>query len=343
LGVLFTNLTGRSDAIIRNKENPNAWDDGQKYFGSITNSMVTIFACMTYDSWREVSQPLSEISPLQNFILIFAMLLGAWVFFNVCIAIIAERTCLVSVKVEEKKKKRRDKAEQMVIKEMRSQFTEADADGSGSIDYEEFLKSMEDPTMVRKLQLLDIPVVETDDLFMMIDDDGSGEISVDEFVEGVLKLRGHANARDLNAVLGHIRRLCNRCDQSIAKVDYILSALSTINARVDTWWRRFEEKHHVDEEKLAQRSLWFLRKDMRNEFVTKLEKNTKVAKNFGETLKPTVQYHPDSKYHPDNKPQPPPHPSNVAAPPPRSPDRPRTPSGLPPEGRPPARGSRRHQ
>merc|ERR1719277_1933840 len=82
------------------------------------------------------------------------------------------------------------------LQELKKLFTLMDADGSGTLSWSEFKDSFDDPEMARKWMLLDFQPEECKELFGLLDD-GDGEIETDEFFDGLSRMKGVAQSKDI--------------------------------------------------------------------------------------------------------------------------------------------------
>merc|ERR1712139_34073 len=79
-------------------------------------------------------------------------------------------------------------------------FVEADTDGNGGLTKEEFLAALQRGDVTKYLHEVGIDVRQAENLFDILDYDGSGSLDSQEFIEGVMKARGEAKAKDVLAV-----------------------------------------------------------------------------------------------------------------------------------------------
>ncbi|CAE7471597.1 NaCP60E [Symbiodinium natans] len=90
--------------------------------------------------------------------------------------------------------------------ERRQLFYLMDADGDGTLDWEEFENAFHDEEMSRKWRLLDFQPDECKELFDLLDD-GDGGIETKEFFHGLARMKGGAQSRDLMRVAQRVDRL----------------------------------------------------------------------------------------------------------------------------------------
>merc|ERR1719350_365421 len=82
------------------------------------------------------------------------------------------------------------------LMEIEWMFKLMDADGSGTISWKEFKDSFADPEMCKKWTLLDFSREQCNELFQLLDH-GNGEIEIQRFFEGLTRMRGVAQAKDV--------------------------------------------------------------------------------------------------------------------------------------------------
>merc|ERR1719359_33664 len=110
---------------------------------------------------------------------------------NLVTAIIVENAVATGNKDEHQALKLREKKQRSELKQLESLFQLMDADGSGTLSWDEFKDAFDDPEMSKKWKLLDFEPEECKDLFKLLDD-GDGEIETSEFFEGLAKMKGIA-------------------------------------------------------------------------------------------------------------------------------------------------------
>merc|ERR1712094_90273 len=97
--------------------------------------------------------------------------------------------------------------------QIREIFELADQDGSGELELEEFMESLQDPDVMWKMRAVELPVDEAAQLFSVIDGDGSRSLALNEFIDGCTKLKGPAMSKDLFALSALADALSNRMDE----------------------------------------------------------------------------------------------------------------------------------
>jgi len=132
------------------------------------------------------------------------------VLMNLVTAVIVENAMDTSRNDHEQQVQEKEAKQQRDIKELQHLFTLMDADGSGTLSWDEFKDSFEDERMAMKWMLLDFQQEDCHELFALLDD-GDGEIETGEFFDGLQKMRGGASSKDIF-----------RLQKSIEKVERVL-------------------------------------------------------------------------------------------------------------------------
>merc|ERR1719221_1112422 len=112
---------------------------------------------------------------------------------NLVTAIIVENAMETSKSDNQHIVQEKMRVEQKEMKALKRLFEMMDIDGSGTLSWEEFHGSFQDPKMYEKWTLLDFKPADDKEIFQLLDD-GDGEIDVGEFFEGLSRIKGMASA-----------------------------------------------------------------------------------------------------------------------------------------------------
>merc|ERR1711939_871630 len=97
---------------------------------------------------------------------------------NMIIGVIVENTLAMARSNEEKMRKQQEKDRVKVLGHLREVFEVADEDGSGTLTQQEVKEAIANPEVANRLRLIDFPVDDPDEVFMLLDVDSSGELSI---------------------------------------------------------------------------------------------------------------------------------------------------------------------
>merc|ERR1719454_2745941 len=141
-------------------------------------------------SWGLVCDATMHINALQTLLFFFYTMFTILAVLNIITGVFVdnavetaktEREFLVQKEMELKEK---------YVDEMHDLFHEMDADGSGTVSFQEVQEYFGDKRVQSYFQALGLDPTDTERLFRLIDSDGFDEIDVDEFLEALLKVEG---------------------------------------------------------------------------------------------------------------------------------------------------------
>merc|ERR1712176_366643 len=123
--------------------------------------------------------------------------------------------------------------EQALLKSMGEEFNEADLDGNGELEYDEFRKLIRTPSLQYKFRLLGIQCDEAESLFELMDADKSGAVSPEEFVTGLQKLKGVAKGQDLVQLICFAQKQCLKATRYVEKIRMLCDKADMIQERLN--------------------------------------------------------------------------------------------------------------
>ena len=195
--------------------------EGTAMFSSMERTCFTLFLCIAGGiSWVEVVNVLEQVNPLLVPILSLYVAFAVFCVLNIVTGVFVERSTSMRLMDEENMMFDELESRKKWLREIRLLFNEADADGSGQIEWVEFQAVMENFQAQTALKHLgfDTNRVSPSQLWSLIDYDNSGLIDINEFADAVMKLHGAAGAVDiarlrhetskLFKVLNHVNNGC---------------------------------------------------------------------------------------------------------------------------------------
>ncbi|CAJ1391918.1 unnamed protein product [Effrenium voratum] len=90
---------------------------------------------------------------------------------------------------------------------LKTVFEEADVDGSGTMDKEEFCEICKTASVRRALHRMGVPLDQAETLFDIIDAGKKGEVTFAGFIEGVKKVRGVPTNLDMKTMMVAVRNI----------------------------------------------------------------------------------------------------------------------------------------
>merc|ERR1711896_41227 len=118
-------------------------------------------------------------------------------------------------------------------------FLEADADGSGSVTWEEFHAYLQDEKIKAYFMALELDMSSVVRIFDLLDVDATGELELVEFVEGLIRLRGDAKMVDMWALqkdnakmsdqLDFMHPMIRNLEESVRRIEKTVEKVGTNN------------------------------------------------------------------------------------------------------------------
>jgi len=196
--IFCTLVVGHEDAIYDPYFQTSKGWDHEEYFGSVPRSMFTLFQVLTLDRWSEdVARHVIHQQPaMLPFFLCFVGLMS-YGLLNIIVGVIVENTLATAKTDMDKVKKSQERQRIQVLSHLREVFEAADADGSNTLSLDEVKIAVNKPEIYNKLKLIDFPVEEPDQIFILLDGECTGEVAIKDFINGCLRMKGVAKSKDL--------------------------------------------------------------------------------------------------------------------------------------------------
>mmetsp|Transcript_100135 Transcript_100135/g.229853 ORF Transcript_100135/g.229853 Transcript_100135/m.229853 type:complete len:1081 (+) Transcript_100135:278-3520(+) len=186
----------------------NATFTNEGFYGSISESMFTLFQQTTGDAWAtgilrfqvDAESDATSLIYLWGFSCLFTVCFTIG-FRNIVMSIFVAKTHAVKKELalmDSKNKKGRE--ELAASKQMAAKLAEADADGDGHISRAEYFQLLQDPEVAGWLLELGLSDSDSHNLWEMIVVEQDQELLIAEFIEALDKLRAGARSVDILAL-----------------------------------------------------------------------------------------------------------------------------------------------
>jgi len=158
--------------------------------------MYTLVQVLLGDSFHEFMREILHFLPWSWMFFYAYIAIACFVLMNLVTAIIVENAMEQSnldhelLDAENAAKMKRE------MKHLNSLFNTMDSDRSGTLCWDEFKLSFSDANMRKRWRLLDFQPEDCKELFNLLDD-GDGEIETSEFFDGLSRMKGVAQAKDV--------------------------------------------------------------------------------------------------------------------------------------------------
>jgi len=206
----------------------------QEFFQDIPTSLYTLFRVSTQDDWMDIAGPMILLNPAWQLFFIVFIIFMSWTMISVLTAVASES--MVAATTDQKEQEMR-KAEQMAknfIEFLREAFKKADADGSGTLDKEEFESMMKKEFVINELRAVGFSMNEEEILkaWDLLDFERVGELTIDSFVAGLSYIQEKLTTRHVMNLSYMLKRVSRRFDNSVRKLVDELSTLRDQNQEI---------------------------------------------------------------------------------------------------------------
>merc|ERR1719409_416309 len=198
---IFTTLViGKNDKLYDSYFMQSGGWDHEEYFRTVPRSMFTLFQIVTFESWSErIVRHVMQKQPGMVIFFVGFIAIASFGLLNIVVGVVVESTLSTSEKDESKVKRAQERDRQRVFDHLLEIFEAADEDGSGTLTLGEVQKAINKPEIYNKLKMIEFPVEDPKQVFMLLDYNNSCELSIDEFIAGCIRMKGTAKSKDLLA------------------------------------------------------------------------------------------------------------------------------------------------
>eukprot|EP00747_Dinoflagellata_sp_TGD_P134675 gnl/TRDRNA2_/TRDRNA2_175359_c0_seq7.p1 gnl/TRDRNA2_/TRDRNA2_175359_c0~~gnl/TRDRNA2_/TRDRNA2_175359_c0_seq7.p1 ORF type:complete len:485 (-),score=72.43 gnl/TRDRNA2_/TRDRNA2_175359_c0_seq7:4-1359(-) len=225
----FTALLAKGDSLGQETK-----DSILYYFGSVEVAILTLFQNTTGGpGWEESYNLVKLIGAPYAICFILYIAFFTFAVFNILTGVFVQH----AMKFAEPEKEtlvfqaRRQRLEDMAT--MKDLCHEIDDDGSGEISLEELHAHLKSHKVRATWRLMGIDIGEAETFFRLLSHTTEdGKVEVDRFAEGAMKMKGSANALDIQTILYAMRTSSKRHDRFSRFVIEKLNSLDTSVARL---------------------------------------------------------------------------------------------------------------
>mmetsp|Transcript_43809 Transcript_43809/g.103575 ORF Transcript_43809/g.103575 Transcript_43809/m.103575 type:complete len:724 (+) Transcript_43809:78-2249(+) len=237
VAVIMTHLVGRGEGMSEESlSDPLYVEIIQPRFGTVTTSFYSLFQVVTVDNWTPIAFPLMHLNSSWRWFFIFFIAFASWTMISILTAVASENVIGAASDRAEKEREAAERRQKEFIAFLRRFFHEADQDGNGVLDKEEFDNIVEADRLQSKLSDMDINVDKEDLLrtWEMLDVRGDGELGIDEFVDGLVCLQDGLSTKYVVNLDYSIRSVAVQIENRLGKLE----------AHVEGWKSRNEVLLH---------------------------------------------------------------------------------------------------
>lgn len=180
----------------------------EDYFGGLDLLMQTLIQVLTMDSFHGIMREV-QLHISWAWLYFYAYVsVACLVLMNLVTAIIVENAVATATIDADQALKQKEALMLKELAEMQNLFLMMDTDGDGHLCWEEFKVAFDDPELSKRWKLLDFQPEECREVFSLLDN-GDGNIDTQEFFDGLRKMKGGAQSRDLFRMHKQIEKVKN--------------------------------------------------------------------------------------------------------------------------------------
>lgn len=186
--IVCTSLLGPSSkADVKDHALHDGVPATEDFFRDTPTSFWSLFMVVTLDNWIAVATPAIALDGRWTFFFVAFIAMTAWTMISVLTAVASDGMVAATSNREAEELREQEENRQKFLQFLRSSFVEADVNGDGFMDYEEFqdlIKAESVHETIRKLGL-NITISELEQAWSSTDVQATGMLTIDEFVNGL--------------------------------------------------------------------------------------------------------------------------------------------------------------
>lgn len=243
-------------------------DDDQRekvqfFFPSVAASFFTLFQVTTTDNWILIANPVIELDPAWQIFFVVFIAFSAWTMISILTAVACDNMISAMEDKQKREMEEQEKKQKEFIVLLRKAFQDADDDGNGLLDREEFEAFLDSEGLQKVFEIVDM-YVHKDEMrkkFEILDVSGSGELTIDEFVEGLATYQEGLSTKHIVTLDYALRRLGAHFDSVMSDMEKKVGTLKSRNSILLDSLRKQEQIHQQQHCAIYAWQQWALQTD----------------------------------------------------------------------------------
>jgi len=171
-------------------------------FGDMLSAMLTLFESITGGrDWHEVVVALTHMHWTYGWMFLSYIFFMTFLVLNVVVAQVVKTTSEVYKRDRDMIVQEEQLKVQLYCGQLKGFFRDADADGSGTLSWDEFSEYLHHDKVQAYFQSLDLDISQAHLFFKLLDKNQDGEVAIDEFLDGCMDLKGQARTIDVRYLM----------------------------------------------------------------------------------------------------------------------------------------------
>mmetsp|Transcript_3510 Transcript_3510/g.10755 ORF Transcript_3510/g.10755 Transcript_3510/m.10755 type:complete len:658 (+) Transcript_3510:110-2083(+) len=180
-------------------------------FGTIHDTMQTMFMSITGGiSWAEVLDGFNKMDGFYHLVYMFYVGFVQICVLNIVTGVFVDTVHQMYQPERDEMIERETSKRKSMLRKLRNLLAEADADGSGTITWEEFDRFTQNPHIKMYLSAHEIDITQAHEIFDLIDRNRVGEVIIDEFVLSFLEFKGAAKGADVVILRNDVNKILTK-------------------------------------------------------------------------------------------------------------------------------------
>lgn len=201
----------------------------------VFTSALLLFQVTTMDNWIDPMRPLLANSWAWAIFAVIFIAFTALIMPSLLTAVLAADILKVTAMQDEQEHRQAELKKLAFTQFLRESFTQADVDGNGMLDEQEFLTLIHEEYVSQKMTELglDIQYEELRETFCMLDVTESGELSIDQFIDGLSQMQQNLGIKQVMSLNYSMQKVYNKLKRDIHMDEKATTeALRLLNSRL---------------------------------------------------------------------------------------------------------------
>lgn len=252
LAIILTRMIGHG--LVVDVSKPNA-REVRSMFKDIPTSLFTLFRLTTADDWGEIAVPVVSLDQpgYQRFawriFFVFFITFMSWTMLSLLTAVASEMMIIDNSVKKDDILLEKERDSQDFVSFLCEQFLEADEDGNGALDRDEFQTFMTRPSMKAQMRARDLMLEDRDiDLcWETFDHHATGLLEIMDLVDGFALLQEGLATKHVAEIGYYLKHFGRKCDQT----------MNTLEADMDKMIEKQDEVlRHVHRQQQLYQEQW---------------------------------------------------------------------------------------
>eukprot|EP00928_Gymnodinium_smaydae_P018144 TRINITY_DN16906_c0_g1_i2.p1 TRINITY_DN16906_c0_g1~~TRINITY_DN16906_c0_g1_i2.p1 ORF type:complete len:623 (-),score=92.20 TRINITY_DN16906_c0_g1_i2:226-2094(-) len=227
LAILTTQMIGQGIIEANKDRMPEAT---AQMFGSIADSMFTLFAIMNGQDFNKL-EPLLEIAPWLKPIFVVFTIYCSWALLSVMAGVVSDHMRSVRIAQQLQDEEASEELHAQRIRILTEVFSTLDVDGDGRLTETEFHNLANSSFHLKRMEQLCIPVDDLETVFHCLDCDESGTVELDELIEILEWLSEPVTGRQLIRVDAAVKFKTSQANDQLDETQRSFDNLKTLMAQ----------------------------------------------------------------------------------------------------------------